>query len=42
MQEGVSKGGKILESDHNDHRRDLRASDSKSPNSSNEEFQKNF
>lgn len=42
LQEGVCKGGKILESDRNDNRRDLRTLDSKSSNSSNHEFQTNF
>ena len=42
LQEGVSKGGKgTLVFDHSDHRRDLRAAENKSPNSSNQGQQKN-
>ena len=42
LQERVSKGGKgTLVFHHSDHRRDLRAAENKSPNSSNQGQQKN-
>lgn len=42
LQERVSKGGKgTLVFHHSDHRRDLRASENKSPNSSNQGQEKN-